>query len=67
VLKNITQEFSNTTVYGNTVIAIELLNEPRISSGHWDINTLKTFYSDAANAVWGNDGSTKMNITIHGM
>ncbi|WRT64964.1 uncharacterized protein IL334_001905 [Kwoniella shivajii] len=61
VLKNLTQEFSQ-DIYGGTVIGIELLNEPRLSST-FTMSGLKDFYTSASEIIRG--VSDTINITMH--
>ncbi|KAF2771087.1 glycoside hydrolase [Teratosphaeria nubilosa] len=68
VLKNLTREFSNTTTYGATVIGIELLNEPIVTTAAMNIDNLKDFYHTAAQTVWDHqhsDADHIINVTIH--
>ncbi|WWC87111.1 uncharacterized protein L201_001997 [Kwoniella dendrophila CBS 6074] len=63
VLKNLTSEFSQTDIYGDqTVIGIELLNEPRLSNT-FTMTQLKDFYTQASEAISGIN--TNMNIIMH--
>ncbi|KAI7230758.1 hypothetical protein KC330_g6764 [Hortaea werneckii] len=68
VLRNLTEEFSR-DVYGNTVMGIELLNEPRLSSNGTDddfpMDQLKSFYADASRTVRRANPDESMNVTIH--
>ncbi|KAI6815896.1 P-loop containing nucleoside triphosphate hydrolase protein [Hortaea werneckii] len=68
VLRNLTEEFSR-DVYGSTVMGIELLNEPRLSSNGTDddfpMDQLKLFYADASRAVRRANSDESMNVTIH--
>nr|XP_019008690.1 uncharacterized protein I206_06372 [Kwoniella pini CBS 10737]OCF47471.1 hypothetical protein I206_06372 [Kwoniella pini CBS 10737] len=61
VLKNFTEEFTQ-DIYGDTVIGIELLNEPRLSDTFTMAN-LKDFYSEASEVIRGVNGN--INITMH--
>lgn len=64
VLKNLTSEFSQTDIYGDsTVIGIELLNEPRLSDT-FTMTQLKDFYTQASEAINGIDSN--MVIVMHG-
>ncbi|KAF2858660.1 glycoside hydrolase family 5 protein, partial [Piedraia hortae CBS 480.64] len=58
VLKNLTDEFSQST-YGGAVISIELLNEPKM-----DFTVLSNFYSAAFETVVAGNASG-INVTIH--
>lgn len=64
VLRNFTEEFSR-DVYGDTVMSIELLNEPRLSRDNFPMSQLKDFYDDGVQMV--NDASDRksLNATIH--
>lgn len=64
VLRNLTEEFSRTEVYGTTVVGIELLNEPRLSPGVFDTNQLKEFYAQGSDVVAG--VVSGINVTVHG-
>ncbi|EMC93316.1 glycoside hydrolase family 5 protein [Baudoinia panamericana UAMH 10762] len=63
VLRNLTEEFSS-LVYNNTVIGVELLNEPRLSAT-FSMDQLKRFYTNGSAVV--HDASTRsgFNVTIH--
>nr|XP_019047390.1 hypothetical protein I302_04003 [Kwoniella bestiolae CBS 10118]OCF26320.1 hypothetical protein I302_04003 [Kwoniella bestiolae CBS 10118] len=61
VLRNMTEEFTK-EIYGNTVIGVELLNEPRLTNG-FSMAQLKDFYSDAAEVISGVDGD--IGIVMH--
>nr|POE90033.1 putative glucan 1,3-beta-glucosidase a [Quercus suber] len=64
VLRNLTEEFAQSDVYGDTVVGVELLNEPRLSDDGFPMSQLQDFYSDGANTVSAADAG--MNVTIHG-
>lgn len=63
VLRNLTKEFSR-DVYGDTVMGVELLNEPRLSAT-FSMTELKEFYSEGANAVLNATARPTLNATIH--
>ncbi|TKA32731.1 hypothetical protein B0A50_00956 [Salinomyces thailandicus] len=68
VLRNLTEEFSQ-DMYGDTVMGIELLNEPRLSSNGTDddfpMAQLKNFYTDGAHTIRSNDINDNINVTVH--
>ncbi|WWD19440.1 hypothetical protein CI109_103900 [Kwoniella shandongensis] len=63
VLKNLTEEFSK-DIYGGVVRGIELLNEPRLSSGGFTMDQLKSFYSAGSSVIRA--ASNTINVTFHG-
>jgi glucan 1,3-beta-glucosidase len=81
VLHNLTQEFSKDIYGGVVVcefislrmvlfktegrVAIELLNEPRISDAMFPMDNLREFYGNATQLVQGNSSSS-VNVTYHG-
>lgn len=46
-------------------VAIELLNEPRISDAMFPMDNLREFYGNATQLVQGNS-SNPVNVTYHG-
>lgn len=64
VLKNLTEEFSQQDVYGNTVTSIELLNEPDVFTSAFTMNELQTFYTEGISTVHGADAT--MNVSLSG-
>jgi hypothetical protein len=64
VLRNLTDEFSQ-SMYGGAVMAIELLNEPRLEDENFSMSQLKEFYADGAEVVRSAD-SNSISVAIHG-
>jgi aryl-phospho-beta-D-glucosidase BglC (GH1 family) len=64
VLKNLTTEFSNSEVYGNTVTSIELLNEPGVFTGLFTMSELQSFYTQGISTIRTADAT--MNASISG-
>ncbi|KAK4684779.1 glucan 1,3-beta-glucosidase, partial [Tremellales sp. Uapishka_1] len=62
VVKNLTEEFSN-EIYGGVVKGIELLNEPRVASGDFNMTYLKSFYTAGTSTL--QSASTAINVTVH--
>ncbi|KAK3075754.1 hypothetical protein LTR53_000692 [Teratosphaeriaceae sp. CCFEE 6253] len=64
VIRNLTAEFSQ-SMYNDTVVGIELLNEPRLNSGNFTMVDLQDWYSDGANTLANATADTVLNVTIH--
>ncbi|TKA70687.1 hypothetical protein B0A55_07004 [Friedmanniomyces simplex] len=63
-LRNLTAEFSQ-SMYNDTVIGIELLNEPRLNSGNFTMVDLQSFYTDGAGTIQNATTDNTLNVTIH--
>jgi aryl-phospho-beta-D-glucosidase BglC (GH1 family) len=63
VLKNLTEEFSQQDVYGDTVTSIELLNEPSIGAT-FSTQQLKSFYTEGLSTL--HNISSTMNGSLSG-
>ncbi|TKA47647.1 hypothetical protein B0A54_02021 [Friedmanniomyces endolithicus] len=64
VLRNLTEEFSQ-AMYNDTIIGIELLNEPRLNTDNFTMVDLQAFYSNGASTVHNATTSNAPNVTIH--
>ncbi|KAK4554533.1 hypothetical protein LTR86_008387 [Recurvomyces mirabilis] len=64
VLRNLTEEFPQPQ-YGDTVVGIELLNEPRVGSARFSMDQLKKFYADGVSEVHNSSEEGLLNVTIH--
>jgi glucan 1,3-beta-glucosidase len=65
VIRNLTAEFSQ-SIYNDTVVGIELLNEPRLNLGNFTMVDLQSWYSEGASTIQNATADTALNVTIHG-